>query len=590
MDTSTRRTFPRIVLVTLLVATLASGMVQAEVPWARGPIASDENSGLSTAGLAVPTNDIADNQLGLLNGALSRVARSDAVDLISSQLVQFIDQNQPVIRDWNTVYPHVDTLPGPPFKPLPVSERAWTTSLVASGYQSISLPPGDYAIPVQLYCMHFAGGSGPGFTYLLGPFRGTRARMISTLIGRASIARAPHIQVQVLAWELQVGDNYQQLVPSSRALFNRLLPDFRNEMGPGFLETVAQYWSTIAKAIPGAPPLQSVVNHGPVSALLASYRKAQLTIAESAGNYQALSEHLLFTRLGGHGVQTQIKPWSIVAPGVYERLITSGSAMSPGMLQIRVIPQTGAMRLHTDGSVIPASYDETVASNFASAPVGSVVGYPVNCNDCQIPLSEIIPSCATPYSSSTITANGCATPTAPPVWSQVTVPVPTGCSSLQHSDETISASCENWQNLSKYNCHITLNEYGAQGLLYAWQEYSDAKTAEAVETSVALSTVEIGLAVTGVGLLGDAAIDVAGTTVDVATAIDISSNVAHVASDIMEGYWEISSMASAGQAWREIFLAYPNSLPAEASVAICYAVTPPQGMPAFMIILPVAAK
>lgn len=327
----------------------------------------------------------------IANSYLSAAAQAAASDLVSSQLVRYVEQNQPVIRDWNTIYPHVDSLPGPAFHPGAVPQSVWRKSLVASGYQSISLPPGDYSLPVQLYCMHFAGGSGPGFTYLLGPFLGTRARMISTLIGRASIRHAPHMAVQVHAWELQVGDNYVQLDSASRALFNQLLPEFRTQMGPGFLQTIAQYWNTLAGSTPGLPSFQATVGQiAPLSSLLATYRRAQLTIAQNAGNYQALSQRLLFTRLGGEGMQTQVKPWSIVAPGIYERVVTAGGAMSRGTLEIRVLPTAVTMQQVDKSHFIPVSLQNTTNTDSVSVPIETVVGYPVNCNNCQIPLSEIL--------------------------------------------------------------------------------------------------------------------------------------------------------------------------------------------------------
>ncbi len=324
---------------------------------------------------------------------IRRVSRSFALGDASSRLNAYVEQNQPVIRDWNTVFPHVNQLPGPPFRPHSIEQTAWASAFAASGYQSIILPPGDYSIPVQLYCMHFAGGSGPGFTYLLGPFRGTRARMISTLIGRASIRNSPHMPVQILAWELQVGDNYQQLDPNSRALFDQLIPEYRDQLGPGFLESLRLYWDDLARNIPGVPSYESVVDRsGSVFKLIAAYRMAQLAIAQNADNYQALSQRILFTQLGGQEMTTPVKPWSVVAPGVYERLITQGTAMSPGTLEVRVLPSEANTSVVQSASLVRGSFTASSAASGVNVPIDSVVGYPLNCNDCQIPLSEIVPS------------------------------------------------------------------------------------------------------------------------------------------------------------------------------------------------------
>lgn len=330
---------------------------------------------------------------GSQHGGIQGIFRNLALDAASSRLNLFMEQNQPVVRDWDTVFPHTDELPGPPFQPVGVPENVWSSSLAASGYQTISLPPGDYSIPVQLYCMHFAGGSGPGFTYLLGPFRGTRAKMISTLIGRASIDHSPHMAVQVLAWDLQVGDSYQQLDPGSRALFDQLLPEYKHELGPGFLESVGQFWDTLAQNIPGLPSFETAINRlGPASALLSTYRRAQFTVAQNAANYQQLSQHLLFTQLGGQGMATQVKPWSIVAPGIYERLITDSTAMGQGTFEIRVLPSALSVQSDPNGPTVPISSQGSNDPTTVAAPIDNVVGYPVNCNDCQIPMSEILPT------------------------------------------------------------------------------------------------------------------------------------------------------------------------------------------------------
>ena len=122
------------------------------------------------------------------------------VEVAAKELNPYLEANQPVIRDYNTVYQHVNELPGAAFRPVRLSQSSWSKSFANSGYQTISLLPGDYSIPLQHYCMHFAGGSGPGFTYLLGPFRGTRARMISVLIGKGSGESVQSHQLQVLAW------------------------------------------------------------------------------------------------------------------------------------------------------------------------------------------------------------------------------------------------------------------------------------------------------------------------------------------------------------------------------------------------------
>jgi hypothetical protein len=314
-----------------------------------------------------------------------------ALTAAGKRLNPYLEANQPVVRDWDTIFPQVDALPGPAFRPTGIPEAVASSSLAASGFRTISLPPGDYAVPLQLYCMHFSGGSGPGLTYKLGPFRGTRAEMISTLIGRGSAQHISHEKVQVLAWGLQAGLPYERLDPGSRALFDQLLPEYRGALGPGFLEGVQQFWQTMARTIPGLPPFNAAVGKlGPASILLQDYQNSQRTMQQFAGDYQQLSQQLFLHQQGTH---SSIRPWSVVAPGVYERMIGDSGAMGPGSLQIRVQPTASRARMRNDHSVFTAAFfpgpdqigrDETVA-----APVGNVMGYP-NLQNGQTPLGGLM--------------------------------------------------------------------------------------------------------------------------------------------------------------------------------------------------------
>jgi hypothetical protein len=319
-----------------------------------------------------------------------------AIKAAAEKLYPWLERNRPVIRDSSTEFPLVDQLPGPPFNPVSVPEAVWSRSLTASDYQTISLAPGDYSLPVQLYCMHFAGGSGNGFTYLLGPFRGTRARMIRTLIARGSIRHLPRMKVQVLAWNLQAGLSYERLDPASRALFDQVIPEFRGELGPGFIESVQQYWQELARTIPHLPSFDEAMSKlGPADKIIQSYQAVQQTILQDAGDYQRMMQHLLFIQLGPEGRRTRIKPWSIVAPGIYERMITEGFAMSPGTIEIRVM-----------SSVASAATVEV--------PFGNVIGYPPVCDDCQTPLGGALPDkSALEYNSFSTPPPPADTPTPP---------------------------------------------------------------------------------------------------------------------------------------------------------------------------------
>lgn len=177
-----------------------------------------------------------------LPNIFQHAARNAAISAAAYQLNKYLQTNQPIIRDWGHLYPRVDFLPGPPFRPVTPPQSVWARGLVTSDYEGVRLPPGDYEFPLQLFCMHWSGGSAPGFTYMLGPMLGRRAELMRTMVGRAAIRHLLGYGVQILVWAIQSGESYDELSPSSRDLFDALVPEFRDRMGPGFLVEVRGYW------------------------------------------------------------------------------------------------------------------------------------------------------------------------------------------------------------------------------------------------------------------------------------------------------------------------------------------------------------
>ncbi len=313
-------------------------------------------------------------QIQGIPGIFQHAAQNAAISAVAYQLKKYFQTNQPIIRDWGHLYPRVDVLPGPPFQPVTPPQSVWAPSLAANDYMGISLPPGDYEFPLQLFCMHWSGGSAPGFTYMLGPMLGTRAEMMRTMVGRAAIRHLLGYDVQVLVWAIQSGESYGDLSPSSRALFDALVPEFRSRMGPGFIVQVRDYWQAIAAVVPGAPSFDAEVNSlGPVGVLINAYENDEDALTEYGWNYQELRAHLIMLAVRMQGGP---KPWSRVAPGVYERMITDGTAMGLGTLQIRITPDA-----------------VSAANPTALALTGAAMAYPLECADCQTPLvAGILPS------------------------------------------------------------------------------------------------------------------------------------------------------------------------------------------------------
>lgn len=290
-----------------------------------------------------------------------------AVKAAAKELSPYFEANQPVIRDWSAIFPTVPALPdNSTYAPATIAQRqaAFETGVVTqlhgSTTGSVMLNPGDYALPVRLFCTDIRRHAKAVETYLLGPLRGTRAGVLTAMYANAGLTVVPWSELQPLSWSLQEGMKYEELPPGQQRTFDTLLPGGRGQIAESFLEMMQNQWGTVSSTIPGVPSFNDALGQmGDMGRYIEDAQYTRQEILSDASDFDALRNALvpggLDTSSGGGTT-----PWSVPVPNVYERLITQGAYGSAGLLEIRV-----------------------AGSTRTAVPVTSIIGYAPQCHECQ---------------------------------------------------------------------------------------------------------------------------------------------------------------------------------------------------------------
>ncbi len=267
-----------------------------------------------------------------LNGALNDAVLAQVAKALASTL----NEQAPISVSNGADYPTVAVLPGKPFAPRDLSADVPALAM-ARVDGTIDLAPGDYTITLSVYCMNLYAHGPSGHAYVLTPLHGTRAAMIEALNLRAGLNNEPHGNVQALSWMLQAGAKYDELPAYAKSIVDREIPDFKSQLAESLVEKLqAQYQATIGN-IPGAPPLDSILNKlGPTGTAISTLQSAESALLNASSANQALMDQLVPP---GGTSQTGATPWSLTSLGVYERFITTGNYATPGQLQIRVVAE-----------------------------------------------------------------------------------------------------------------------------------------------------------------------------------------------------------------------------------------------------------
>ncbi|MBE7380473.1 MAG: hypothetical protein F6J95_003550 [Leptolyngbya sp. SIO1E4] len=322
--------------------------------------------------------------------------------LVADQLLNFLGNEAPIIANTQEIFPTVNVLPGEPFDTSEVfldEEQETATALVKrsdgeaselsdyvsqiprvrnqnrpqeelpdysgtseqvsegsvpfeplgdAGYitaqlhdssdGTVMLMPGDYEIPVTLFCMNQKASSPPGHRYVLAPLRGSRASIIAALNARAGGLDLDYQPLQVLSWNIQAGMAYSEMPAESQSLVDRLIPDYQDQLRGDFLQEIESTYNSLS-GVAGLPSFNVALNQlGEVGRIVREYQQFRDTLVRYQSNYNRLFSELIpsgitTTAIGG-ATRT---PWSKLDDRVYARMITENSAGGQGKFQIRVL-------------------------------------------------------------------------------------------------------------------------------------------------------------------------------------------------------------------------------------------------------------
>lgn len=310
-------------------------------------------------GLPIPS-------LPIPGGSIEDVLKGAVSDQLIKTLGGTLTKESPISSSSEALFPTVKQLPGRAFKPQAMPPTV-ISQIRSTADGSVTLPPGDYRIPVNVFCMKVSAHSPAGHRYLLAPLKGKSADIITALNARSAGTSLPHSQLQVLSWNLQSGMKYEELTPELRAIVDQLLPDYKSRLSQSFYERIESMWSNLSGTIPGLPSMDSSLGRlGTVGQTIVSLRQTRETLMRYGNNFESLSRALVPT--GQTTVSSSADtPWSQISPQVYARLVTLGTYADPGELQVRVVANAASMGLQPGQWVASTNLAGTL--NLAAVPV-----------------------------------------------------------------------------------------------------------------------------------------------------------------------------------------------------------------------------
>ena len=287
-----------------------------------------------------------------------------AIQAASKRLAPYVQQQDPIDLDWGRIYPTMPALPGAPFGAHAgrTSLGSIAAQLARSSTGAVQLAPGDYTIPIRVYCSRVKAHAPVRVpeVYELGPLRGAREDILVAMLSRVTSARLTYPQIQPLSWAIQTGMRYSQLPPPQRSVFDRLIPQLRSRMSGNFIDQVRDQWNRLG--IAGLPSFDASLDRmGALGQALKTTQQAQNEIAANANNFDALSASLAPPLdVSDRGAKYQQSPWAQVAPNIFMHTPSTGGTGALFALQVRV---TG--------------------NQVANVPLLSNVLYPPYCQGCQ---------------------------------------------------------------------------------------------------------------------------------------------------------------------------------------------------------------
>jgi hypothetical protein len=297
------------------------------------------------------------NPAGAAQDAAVRAALSSFGKAIGDQL--------PIVVSPSDAYPTAE-LPGLPF--AAASARNITALLRASTDGTVSLPPGDYAFTVDVFCMKAHAHSPSEHRYLVAPLRGSAADIFRAINSRIPSYQLDHRAVQVLSWDIQAGLPYSAMPQAQRAIVDRVVPDFRSRLNADVYTSIRAQYDQVASKVPGMPSFDSALGRlGSVGQAVLEMQRLREEMAQPPPTFDELVRELIPFAPPEHAASGET-PWSRYSDRVYVRFVTSGNFATPGTYEVRVLAASQVSGTRLIGLGPPSAGANVPFSNVVNNP------------------------------------------------------------------------------------------------------------------------------------------------------------------------------------------------------------------------------
>ncbi len=260
--------------------------------------------------------------------------------LLAKQLREISEKNAPVTVSSDKLFPRTPSLPGNEFNPVVLD--------LQNANPQDAIPPGDYAIFVEVYCLQKVAASPNGHRYLLGQYGGKRKEVLAALNLATANSDLAHQDLQNLSWAIQSGISYENMPQPMQELVNKLIPQHRAKLNSGWWEQVEKTWNEGSRFL-NLPSFETFIaqNLGDVGRTLLATKQVHQRLVSRGSDWRNLSDIFIIndgTQGTGNVLAT---PWSQLSNGVYARFITEGNAQDTGLLLLRITDKQSSKELGT---------------------------------------------------------------------------------------------------------------------------------------------------------------------------------------------------------------------------------------------------
>jgi hypothetical protein len=119
------------------------------------------------------------------------------------------------------------------------------------------------------------------------------------------------------------------------------LPEYKERLSGSFLDRLQADWTRVGHNVSGLPPTMedALARLGETGATVLRLKRTHDEVIQYSDNYPALAQQLVPTGATPRGNPPGETRWSRINERVYGRFTTNGNYMTPGRLELRVLPR-----------------------------------------------------------------------------------------------------------------------------------------------------------------------------------------------------------------------------------------------------------